>query len=230
MKNTDTFAKHFEAQRKAEIMKDKKADFDKKNQYKRQQKAYKFLVRAWNSMAKEVLHRFKMDLVTDPYSAGGVDQSWLTLPDTACMNIDVYVKHVIQDLGEVGIRPLIDTYLSDVRKYEEQHPEIINFISRYFDEDKSIQDFTDLISKEFVNLLAKDAKEKDSAFDFSALTNNTQWVGGYNNSIEMMLEKKTDKDIIAVYDSTMGQNLLFYSWNPAMKRLDKEVDSQLHQK
>lgn len=29
-------------------MKDKKADFDKENQYERQQKAYKFLVRAWN--------------------------------------------------------------------------------------------------------------------------------------------------------------------------------------
>lgn len=222
----DDFAKQFKEKRKHEIMKNRKADFDKQEQYQNEKSIERFLIHAWYSMAREVLRRFKMEMIENPCSLDD-NVSWLYGYYTGCFNIDEFVKKVINETGKIGIQKFVGTFLSNVDKYEKEHPETTYYISRFANNDKTIFDNIDFISKEFVNLIAKEAKQDKSAFYFKTLLDNTEWWGGYQNTIKDLLNHKTDKDIIVIYDHSQMQNLLYYNYAPAMKKIEQEVANEL---
>lgn len=222
----DDFAKQFKEKRKHEIMKNRKADFDKQEQYQNEKSIERFLIRAWYGMAWEVLRRFKMEMIENPCSLDD-NVSWLYGYYTGRFNIDDFVKNVIKENDKISIQKFVGAFFSNVNQYEKEHPETTYYISRFASEDKTIFDNIDFISKEFVNLIAKDAKQNNSAFYFKTLLDNTEWWGGYQNTIKDLLNHKTDKDIIIIYDHSQTQNLLYYNYAPVMKKIEQEVDNEL---
>lgn len=222
----DDFAKQFKEKRKQAILKNRKADFGKQEQYQNEKSIERFLIHAWHNMAWEVLRRFKMEMIENPCALDD-DVSWLYDCYTGCFNIDNFVKQVIKENDKIGIQKFVGSFLSNVDQYEKKHPETTYYISRFASDDKTIFDNIDFISKEFINLLAKEAKQDDSAFYFKTLLDNTEWWGGYQNTIKDLLNHKTDKDIIIIYDHSQMQNLLYYNYAPVMKKIEQEVNNEL---